>query len=249
MTGFERSRWFALGAGDRVVDEGLLRLRGGGFFDRDESFALVAHADASHTLSSVTMAVGGAYRFDCQWRYDSSFAGVSARGVGTAGGKAIEVEVTTHEGRATVHVTQDGVVRPAETFALPVGAMIDIEPSALPTFTMMRRFDRARGGVQETRWIGRSMMRDSTLTHGVAHTRLIGEVRARNSDLLHFGFIEELGDPAAGPVFKMPFQLWTDEKRNPIKFMIRGAQSIIVGLRDGWEAYDDALPPIDFSSL
>lgn len=249
MSGARRGRWFALGAGDRLADEGVIRLRGGGFFDRDESFALVSHADGSHTLSSVIEAVGGAYRFDCLWRYDRAFVGLSARGSGVVAGQAIEVEITTHERIATVHVAQQGVARAPEEFAFPSCAMIDIEPAALPTFTMMRRFDRAAGGVQDTRWIGRSMLRDSTLTHGIARTRLIAEKKTAGKTVLHFAFVEELGDPAAGPVFKMPFQIWTDENRNPVKFMIRGAQSVVIGLREGWESVSELLEPIDFDTL
>lgn len=245
----ERSRWFALGPGDRVVDEGLVRLRGGGFFDRDEAFSLLAHANGGFSLTSVTSAVGGAYRFDCLWRYDAGFSGISARGIGVANGQPIEVEILTHDGRATVHVMQNGIARIPETFAIPPGAMIDIEPAALPTFTMMRRFDSSQGGVQDTRWIGRSMLRDSTLTHGIARTRMIGTVEAGGRRALHFAFLEEMGDPAAGPVFTMPFQLWTDTARNPVKFMVRGAQSSVIGVRAGWETVAEALAPVDFQSL
>jgi hypothetical protein len=249
MSDVGRTRWFSLGAGDRLADEGVVRLRGGAFFDRDESFALVAHADGGYTLSSRTTALSGAFSFEAMWRYDASFNGLGARAIGTVNGKPIEVEITTANDMATVHVTQDGAALPVKSFALPHGAMIDIEPAALPTFTMLRRYDAARGGIQSTRWIGRSTTRDSVLTHGVAHTRLIGEKTVDGRTALHFGFLEEMGNPAEGPVFKMPFQLWTDEMRSPVKFMVRGAQSTVIGVRDGWEKHVDALQPVDFATL
>lgn len=249
MSAATRARWFSMRPGDRLYDEGVVRLRGGAFFDRDESFAIVAHADGGYTLSSVTTALSGAFTFEAMWRYDAAWNGIGARAVGHANGKPIEIEITTADDMATVHVVQDGAILPAKSFALPAGAMIDIEPAALPTFTMLRRFDAGRGGVQSTRWIGRSTTRDAVLTHGVAHTRLIGERIVGGRTVLHFGFLEEMGDPAEGPVFSMAFQLWTDERRSPVKFMVRGAQSTVIGVRDGWESEAPALEPIDFASL
>ena len=239
--GIERSELFGLDAGDRVEDTGRLVVTGGRF-DRVEDFEVVRTADGGRVISSVVTGAGDSYRVQGNWEYLADEQALAATGIGKYKGGPVMVNIQTNDGSAALRVTgarDNEHVTPCDSDCL-----IDMSPSALPMFTMTRRYDEARGGAQSFDWIARSLIADQVLLEATAAIEKLGEFvfdqNGRQIVVMQYAFVETMKDEASGKTFQGAFNLYTTADHRPLAFATGGKT---VGERMGYEGITAALPP------
>ncbi|MEZ5458895.1 MAG: hypothetical protein R3E65_06190 [Steroidobacteraceae bacterium] len=225
-----------------IEDSGVLKVTSARMA-RIESFELRRASDGSRVLSSTTVGEGGRYRVTGQWSYDAEWVATGARGQGQIDGTPFEVTIERGDQGARMRVQRAEGERDYAA-ACADDCLIDLAPSALPMFTMTRRYDIGRGGVQTFRWVGHSLTDGQVLLDGVAR---IGRVRIapfRTADgaaveVQQFAFVETLRDEASGRSFDVAFNLYVDAAHRPLAFAIGGSTR---GERVGYEGLVTALP-------
>lgn len=210
---------------------------------RTESFELRRASDGSRVLSSTTEGEGGRYRVTGQWTYDADWAATGARGQGQIDGTPFEVTIERRDEGARIRVQRAQGERDYAA-ACASDCLIDLAPSALPMFTMTRRYDTGRGGVQTFRWVGHSLTDGQVLLDGVARIERVRIASFRNADgrsveVQQFAFVETLRDEASGRSFDVAFNLYVDAAHRPLAFAIGGSTR---GERVGYEGLVTALP-------
>ena len=121
-----------------------------------------------------------------------------------------------------------------------------MSPSALPMFTMTRRYDQARGGVQTFNWIGRALIQEIVLTDGHAdlHQVRTGQVPGPDGapvTVNQYFFVETIPDPPSGHALQLTFNLYVDGADRPLGFAM---QKGTTGLRAGYEDLTVQMPPV-----
>ncbi len=119
-----------------------------------------------------------------------------------------------------------GAALPERRVAFPPGCLVDLEPSVLPTWAMTQRYDFAKGGVQEFRWVGRSLHRDEVLEGGRVEMRHVGTADGQ----VNFRFTEYLPLPS-GSTFAMEFAITNDERGRLQLFQVFGRSGTTTGRR------------------
>lgn len=238
--GVLRSSLFELDAGDRVEDAGVIEVTSARMA-RTEHFEVVRRADGGRTLTSVTLGAGGSYRVEGRWEYGPDDAAGPVRGLGVYDGTPVVIEISGGRPGARIDLVR-GAERSSATADCAAGCLVDLAPSALPMFTMTRRYDAAAGGEQRFHWIGRSLTIDQVLLDGTADIRRIGSGRFGPDDepVEQYAFVEKLKDEASGSVFEVAFNLYVGADQRPLGFAIAPTT---VGERVGYEGLTDALPP------
>ena len=207
----------------QVLDQGVLRIRGGGPFDRDEQFT-IWRTPAGHRIESLITAVTAGYRFECRFDYDRDWLpiGASAQAENADGRFTVEIAPQGAVARIRVEGQQGEVIRQV---SFPSGCLIDLEPSALPMWAMTRRYDRARSGTQQFTWIGRSLMRDLVLEGGSTALALM-----HADDGESFEFVEELPVPGGG-TYRIEFALDNNAEGWLQTFVVRASGATVRGER------------------
>jgi kynurenine 3-monooxygenase len=155
---FERSRLFTCADGDHIEDAGVMVVTGGPF-SRTESFESVRRVDGGRTVTSVIVGASGSYRVEGCWTYRANDTAAAAQGLADYGGVPTRVDIRVADAVATIRVHADNT---EHQLAAPCRAcLIDLSPSALPMFTMVRLYDPAQGAVQSFDWIGRGLIQGS----------------------------------------------------------------------------------------
>ncbi|HYN78141.1 MAG TPA: hypothetical protein VES73_10155 [Lamprocystis sp. (in: g-proteobacteria)] len=241
--GVERSRLFAFADGDRLEDAGVIVVKGGRFA-RTEAFEEVRRADGGRTLTSTTAAADGSYRVEGRWTYDADELALSAHGLGSYGGTPANVDITAAPPAATIAVVTNGAERQVTAPCDP--CLIDMSPSALPMFTMTRRYDQARGGVQTFHWIGRGLIQDIALTEGHADLLKVRTAQIPGPDgapvtVNQYRFVETLKDSTSGRELQLAFNLYVDGANRPLGFAM---QKGTAGMRTGYDDLTARMPPV-----
>lgn len=211
---------------------------------RRERFELHRLADGTWRLASVTTGAGDQYRVEGEWTYDANWRALAASGRGQRGGSPFDVSIRRVDDEARIRQTEaDGS---GKRYSAPCGAdcLLDLAPSALPMFTMTRRFDAAAGGIQAFRWVGHSLTDQQVLLDGVAQVERVATGRFRDAtgitvDVQQYAFVETLRDEASGQFFKVRFNLYVDATHRPLAFAIGTSTR---GERTGYEGLIEALP-------
>lgn len=211
---------------------------------RRERFELRRLPDSTWRLASVTTGAGDQYRVEGEWIYAADWRALGARGRGQAGGSPFDVAISRVDDEARIH--QTGADGDGKRYSAPCAAdcLLDLAPSALPMFTMTRRYDAAAGGIQSFRWVGHSLTDQQVLLEGVAQIERVATGRFRDAaglmvDVQQYAFVETLRDEASGQSFKVRFNLYVDASHRPLAFAI-GATTR--GERVGYEGLLEALP-------
>ena len=233
----ERSSLFALADGDRIEDSGVLAVASGRFA-RAEAFEVVRHADGGRTLTSIITGADGSYRVEGRWSYDSDEHAISADGKASYSGAPESINIVAMPPTAVITVSSGAVERKVPAPCDP-DCLIDMAPSALPMFTMTRRYDNAQGGDQAFRWIGQGLVFDQVLLEGIAKIRLLDRQTVGGVDVSQFVFVETLTNAETGDVTSFAFNLWVDADHRPLAF---GMTSGTLGVRKGYEAIPAAMP-------
>jgi hypothetical protein len=210
---------------------------------RTESFELRREADGSWLLASVTTGAGNRYRVEGQWRFDADWRATGASGRGQAGDASFEVSIRKAGAEARISA---GAAEAVSEYSASCAAdcLMDLAPSALPMFTMTRRYDAVAGGIQSFRWVGHSLTDSQVLLDGLAQIEraAVGSFRTAAGttvEVQQFAFVETLRDEASGQSFKVRFNLYVDAAHRPLAFAI-GANTR--GERVGYEGLIEALP-------
>ena len=236
-TSVERSSFFTLNEGDRIEDSGVIAVASGRFA-RTEAFEVVRHADGGRTLTSIITGADGSYRVEGRWSYDADEHAISADGKASYSGAPATINIVATPPTASIAVSAGAVERKIPAPCDP-DCLIDMAPSALPMFTMTRRYDQAQGGAQSFRWIGQGLVFDQVLLEGIAEIRLLDRQTVGDVDVSHFIFVETLTDAKTGDVTSFAFNLWVDADHRPLAF---GMTSGTLGVREGYEAVPAAMP-------
>lgn len=239
QTVVERASLFALNAGDRIEDAGVFTVSSN-FSARTEAFEVVRRADGGRTITSVTIGAGASYRAEGRWDYDANERATSAVAKTSYNGVPTNIEIIATPPAATITVSAGGVRRTVPAPCDPE-CMIDFSPSALPMFTMTRRYDRDAGGAQSFNWIGQGLTADQTLREGVLEIRLLGTKTIGDTSVSQFYYVEKLTDDETGAVGGFAFNLWAAADHRPLAF---GLVSGTLGTRDGFEFVPLEMPPI-----
>jgi len=239
--GVVRSEVFQFAPGDQLKDTGVLVVTGGRF-DRTEAFEVVRTADGGRRVTSVIIGAGDSYRVHARWDYAADASAVLASGRGQYGGNPVGIEISAAAGVATITLTDEDI-ETVHTAACGADCLLDMAPSALPMFTMTRRYDEARGGPQVFRWVARSLITDQVLLDGSAEIRLLGDFEfvqdGRRSLVKQFVFIETIKNEASGEYFKVAFNLYVSADHRPLAF---ATASSTLGERAGYKGITSALP-------
>jgi len=210
---------------------------------RTERFELRRASDGSWVLSSTTVGDGDRYRVSGEWRYSAAWVATEARGQGQLDGRPFEVRIARGDEGARIEVSGPDGERDYAA-ACATDCLLDLAPSALPMFTMTRRYDTSRGGVQVFRWVGHSLTDGQVLLDGVAriervHVASFRTADGRTTDVQQFAFVETLRDAASGRSFDVAFNLYVDAAQRPLAFAIGAGTR---GERVGYEGLVTALP-------
>ncbi len=209
-----------------VPDAGALRMRGGGpQLDRDEHFSIHAQDDG-YRIATRIEAVDGSYRLSTELWYSAQWLPLRLRGHAVTAAGETEVVIARRGDEATLEVRGPAGAAPSRRLPCPADTLIDLEPSALPMWAMTRRYDRARGGVQPFRWIGRSLLRDLTLES--LETPL--QLARTDAGTEYFEFTESY--PAAGGgSFTLQFGLCVDASGRLQQFSVDAGARRVLGTR------------------
>jgi len=242
VAGVERSALFVLGEDERIEDAGRFVVPGGRFARR-EDFEVVRTAEGGRRITSIITAADGSYRAEGRWDYAPDDRATAVEGRTTYGGKPVVITMRIDQPDPLITVTVDGV-KAEHRASCPDGCLADLSPSALPMFTMARRYDAGRGGEQPFRWIGQSLLMDQVLLEGTATISRIGEgtfdgIRGPER-VVQYAFVENLRDEASGKFMKVAFNLYTTTDHRPVAFAV-GTST--VGERAGYEGITETLPP------
>lgn len=210
---------------------------------RTESFELRRASDGSWVLRSTTVGDGDRYRVSGVWTYTTAWLATEARGQGQLDGRPFDVRIARGDEGARIQVSGPDGERD-HAAACATDCLLDLAPSALPMFTMTRRYDSARGGVQVFRWVGHSLTDRQVLLDGVAriervHVASFRTADGRTTDVQQFAFVETLRDEASGRSFDVAFNLYVDAAHRPLAFAIGTSTR---GERVGYEGLVTALP-------
>ncbi len=233
----ERSSFFTLNEGDRIEDSGVIAVESGRFA-RSEAFEVVRHAEGGRTITSIITGADGSYRVEGRWSYDATEHAIGADGKASYNGVPASINIVATPPTAAITVRAGAVERTIPAPCDP-DCLIDMAPSALPMFTMTRRYDASVGGEQTFRWIGQGLAADQVLLEGVAKIRLLDRQTVGDVDVSHFIFVETLTDAKTGAVTSFAFNLWVDADHRPLAF---GMTSGTLGVRKGFEAVPAAMP-------
>jgi hypothetical protein len=238
--GVARSALFTFNAGDRIEDTGRL-LVSGGRFNRTEDFEVVRHPDGGRTLTTIVTAAENRYQVEARVALGAAENALSATGIGSYEGQPVTVNIQSSDGKADLRLA--GAVEKAHSALCGADCLIDMSPSALPMFTMTRRYDESAGGAQTFRWVGRSLTMDQVLLDGTAELSKLGDFVFRHGGsetaVKQYAFVETLKDEVSGNSFKVGFNLYTTADHRPLAFATGGTT---VGERVGYEGITVALP-------
>jgi hypothetical protein len=241
VDGIQRSDLFVFAAGDRIEDSGRLLVTGGGH-DRTEDFEVVRKADGGRVMASVVTGANATYRVQGRWDYDADEHALAATGIGNYEAEAVTVDIQAKDGSATLVVA--GARENQQGAPCRSDCLIDMSPSALPMFTMARRYDDARGGPQTFCWVARSLIVDQVLLDASAEIWKLGDFVFRQdgceTPVRQYAFVETMKDEASGKYFKGAFNLYVTVDHRPLAFATGGKT---VGERVGYAGITQALPP------
>ncbi|MEZ5458911.1 MAG: hypothetical protein R3E65_06270 [Steroidobacteraceae bacterium] len=208
-----------------LPDAGIIEMRGGDpVHDRDEIFEIAADGDG-YRIDSRIVARSGAYSLRIEARYSPDWLPRGLAGWSTTADHEGVVRIDVEAGEAVVMLAAAPPPGPLRLHC-PTGTLIDLEPSTLPMWAMTRRYDRARGGTQVFRWIGRSLVRDVTLENlEVPLTLVRSDARGET-----FEFSETYPLPGGGQ-FTLPFTLQVDTAGRLQRFSVGTGARRVVGVR------------------
>ncbi|MCY3606535.1 MAG: hypothetical protein OXH45_12375 [Gammaproteobacteria bacterium] len=236
---------YTLSPGDEVIDSGVMNVSRLGHAISSEEFQVVRRADGGRTIVSVVTAADDSFEIPARWDYDADEQATGAAGWGKhADGRAFEVTLTRDADAATMFVAYESGERVTYEGECPSGCLMDMMPGAIPQFTMSRRYDADRAGVQDFRWMAFVLnqdMRSFDVVVSIDHVRDFSVARADGSEITvrHFVFDEKGSLDGTGEGYETHSNLWVDTTHRPIKFKV--GQTI--GLRAGFEDIDDRLTP------
>lgn len=236
---------YTLSPGDEVIDSGVMNVSRLGKSISSEEFQVVRRADGGRTIVSVVTAADDSFEIPARWDYDADEQATGAAGWGKhADGRAFEVTLTRDADAATMFVAYESGERVTYEGECPSGCLMDMMPGAIPQFTMSRRYDADRAGVQDFRWMAFVLnqdMRSFDVVVSIDHVRDFSVARADGSEITvrHFVFDEKGSLDGTGEGYETHSNLWVDTTHRPIKFKV--GQTI--GLRAGFEDIDDRLTP------
>lgn len=238
----ERASLFEMAAGDRLEDAGVFVVRSTRM-GRTESFEVLRRPDGSRVVTSVTRGADDGYRVEGRWSYGPTEIATGALRRALIDGRPSLIAIEVGGGRAEIRVGE-GAEQRRHAASCPADCLVDLAPSALPMFTMTRRYDAAAGGLQSFRWIGHSLTEAQVLLDGIAEIEKIGDADFVAADgtrlrVQQFAFVETLRDATSGRSFRVPFNLYVDERHRPLAFAIG---SSTVGERVGLEGLTEAIP-------
>ena len=240
-SGIQRSDLFEFAAGDRIEDSGRLLVTGGRL-DRVEDFEVVRRADGGRSISTIVAAAGDSYRVQARLTFSADEYALTAVGEGSYEGQPAMVNIQRDGNSAELVLA--GARYEARNAPCRSDCLIDMSPSALPMFTMTRRYDETAGGAQTFRWVGRSLIVDQILLDGSVEISKLGDFVFRHGDretaVQQYAFVENLRDEASGRFFRVAFNLYTTADDRPLAFATGGTT---VGERLGYEGITQALPP------
>ena len=238
--GIERSELFQFASGDRMEDSGRLLVTGGRF-NRTEDFEVVRQADGGRSLTTVVTGANDIYRVQARLAFGIDENALSATGIGSYDDQPVRVTVQRSNENAQLVIT--GATQASQIAPCGADCLFDMSPSALPMFTMTRRYDDSRGGAQTFRWVARSLVVDQVLLDGSAEIRKLGDFVFHNGEqetaVKQYAFVENLKDEVSGKFFKVAFNLYTTADHQPLAFATGGTT---VGERVGYEGITEALP-------
>lgn len=237
-------RLYTPSPGDEVIDSGVMHVSRLGQAISSEEFRVIRRADGGRTIVSVVTAADDSFEIPARWDYDADEQATSATGWGKHAGPAFEVTLARDADAATMTVVYESGERVTHEGECPPGCLMDMMPGAIPQFTMSRRYDMERAGVQDFRWMAYVLnqdMRSFDVVVSIDHLRDYEIDRADGSEITvrHFVFDEKGSLDGAGDEYETHSNLWVDLTHRPIKFKV--GQTI--GLRAGFEDIDDRLTP------
>lgn len=238
-------RLYLPSAGDEVIDSGFMNVSRLGQAISSEEFQVIRRADGGRTIVSVVTAADNSFDIQARWDYDAKEQAISATGWGKhADERAFEVTLAIDGDAASMSVEYESGERVTHEGKCPPGCLMDMMPGAIPQFTMSRRYDADRAGVQDFRWMAfvlNQEMRSFDVVVSFDHVRDFSVARADGSEITmrHFVFDEQGSLDGTGEGYETHSNLWVDTMYRPIKFKV--GQTI--GLRAGFEDIDDRLPP------
>jgi hypothetical protein len=240
--GVERASLFEMTAGDRLEDAGVFVVRSARM-GRTESFEVLRRPDGSRVVTSVTRGADDGYRVEGRWTYGPREIATGAIGRAVIDGRPSTIVIELAGGRADIRI-DDGAEQRRYAASCAAGCLVDLAPSALPMFTMTRRYDAAAGGPQSFRWIGHSLTEAQVLLDGMAEIEKLGDADFVAADgtrlrVQQFAFVETLRDEASGRSIRVAFNLYVDETHRPLAFAIG---SSTVGERVGVEGLTATIP-------
>ena len=230
--------------GDQVIDSGVVNVSRKGQPISSEEFEVIRRADGGRTIVSVVTAADGSFDVQARWDYDADEEAISAIGWGKHAERAFEVTLARDADAATMSVAYESGERVTYKGECPPGCLMDMMPGAIPQFTMSRRYDTDRAGVQDFRWMAFVLnqdMRSFDVVVSIDHLRDSRVTRADGSEIVvrHFVFDEKGLLDGVGEGYETHSNFWVDTMHRPIKFKV--GQTI--GLRAGFEDIDDKLAP------
>lgn len=235
----ERSSFFALEAGDRIEDAGVLTVQSGRFA-RSEAFEVVRRADGGRAVTSVITAGDGSYKVEGRWVYDADEVAVQADGIGTYGGVPATIALAAMPPAAKISVQSGDVTRSLPASCDP-DCLLDMAPSAVAMFSMTRQHTKPVGEIQTYRWLGQGLIMDQVLLEGTADMRLLKTQAVGQTQVSQYHFVEHLTDAQTGEKRSFGFNLWVDAEHRPLAF---GMVSGTLGVRTGYESIPVEMPAV-----
>ena len=189
-------RLYTPAPGDEVIDSGVMNVSRLGQDISSEEFEVIRRADGGRTIVSVVTAADNSFRIPARWDYDADEQAISATGWGKHAGPAFEVTLARDADAATMTVVYESGERVTHEGECPPGCLMDMMPGAIPQFTMSRRYDADKAGVQDFRWMAYVLnqdMRSFDVVVSIDHVRDYSVARADGSEITvrHFVFDEK----------------------------------------------------------
>lgn len=235
----ERSSLFALEAGDRIEDAGVLTVQSGRLA-RSEAFEVVRRADGGRVVTSVITADDGSYKVEGRWVYNADEVAVRADGIGSYNGVSATIELVANPPVAKISAESGDVTRSLPATCDP-DCLLDMAPSAVAMFSMTRQHTKPVGEIQTYRWLGQGLAVDQVLLEGAADMRLLKTQAVGQLRVSQYHFVEHLTDAQTGEKRSFGFNLWVDAEHKPLAFgMISGT----LGVRVGYESVPVEMPAV-----